>query len=50
MVVADLVEDLDGVVDGVTLCPANTTIFTRVIEAVLRFGSYQPSANEVCAM
>lgn len=40
MVVANLVKDFDGVIDGVALCPADVTVLARVVESVLRFGGY----------
>lgn len=36
VIVADLVEHIQSVLDRIALCPANTAILARVVEAVLR--------------
>jgi hypothetical protein len=43
VIIADLVEYLRRVLDGVTLAPTDATVLARVVEAVLRFGSYNTS-------
>lgn len=45
MVVADLVKNFGGMADGIALCPSDVAILARVVEAVLRVGSYALSTN-----